>query len=143
MRPSSSATSGHAVVLTSYNSECLRLMNSWGENWADRGFFKVEKAEVLGLEFIDVYWKEYDLTREERSSYQAHGSEVAKRLMSLLKGLQVATFTCPSCRESSLVTEFRGTLSHAICPRCSHVFSSNDGNGNILALNMHLTSLSR
>lgn len=122
-----SNTSGHAVVLTSYNSESLRLMNSWGENWADRGFFKVEKAEVLGLEFIDVYLEESDLTPDERSSYRAHGSKVARKLMSLLKGLQVARFTCPRCSQSSLVTEFRGTLSLAICPRCSHVFPSNDG----------------
>jgi hypothetical protein len=33
--------SGHAVVFTSYNSKCLTFMNSWGEEWADNGFFRV------------------------------------------------------------------------------------------------------
>ncbi|CAB4015138.1 uncharacterized protein LOC113681283 [Paramuricea clavata] len=35
---------GHAVVLTSYNSKCLTLMNSWGSSWGDMGFFRVKKC---------------------------------------------------------------------------------------------------
>ena len=31
--------SGRAVVLTSYNSECLTFMNFWGDKWGDSGFF--------------------------------------------------------------------------------------------------------
>ena len=38
-RPPEAAVFGHAVVLTSFDSECLRLLNSWGEKWADMGFF--------------------------------------------------------------------------------------------------------
>ncbi len=95
--------SGHAVVLTSFNSKCL------GE-------------------------KEY---------YQKHGPEVAAKLMKSLKGLQNAKYTCPECEQSSLVTEFEGTLSKVRCPKCSHEFSTNDNAGNILALNVYLTSLSR
>ena len=36
-----------AVVLTRYDAESLRLMNSWGEGFADGGFFRVQKADVL------------------------------------------------------------------------------------------------
>ena len=32
---------GHAVVLTSFDSECLRLLNSGGDEWGDMGFFRV------------------------------------------------------------------------------------------------------
>ncbi|XP_053396299.1 uncharacterized protein LOC128556181 [Mercenaria mercenaria] len=136
-------TIGHAVVLTSYNSECLYLMNSWGEDFADIGFFRVANAEVLNLEFIDVYWREDDLSDREKERYRKHGSEVADKLMKSLKGLQEACFTCPKCTRTSKVTEFRGTISNAQCPLCNEEFSSTKADGNILALNMYLTSLSR
>jgi hypothetical protein len=136
-------TSGHAVVLTSYNSRCLTFMNSWGQNWGDNGFFRVENAEVLQLEFFDVYWTLDDLTEGEKEYYDKHGSDVAAKLMRSLKGLQEAKYTCQDCKESSLVTEFAGTLSRVQCPKCLQKFSTNDNTGNILALNMYLTTLTR
>ena len=136
-------TSGHAVVLTSFNSKCLTFMNSWGHDWGDNGFFRVQNTEVLQLEFFDVYWELDDLTEGEKEYYRKHGSEVAAKLMKSLKGLQNAENTCPECKQTSLVTEFEGTLSKVRCPKCSHEFSTNDNAGNILALNVYLTSLSR
>lgn len=47
---------GHAVVLTGYQWNCLRLMNSWGQKWADNGFFRIKNSEVLKLVFHDVFW---------------------------------------------------------------------------------------
>ena len=140
---SSSELEGHAVVLTSFNSECLTFMNSWGQNWGDNGFFRVQNAEVLQLKFIDVYWTLNDLTEREKEYYRKHGPEVAAKLMKSLKGLQNAEYTCPKCEQTSLVTEFEGTLSKVRCPKCSHEFSTSDNAGNILALNVYLTSLSR
>ena len=136
-------TSGHAVVFTSFNSKCLTLMNSWGQEWGDNGFFRVKNAEVLQFEFFDVYWTLNDLSEGEKEYYRKHGCEVAAKLMKLLKGLQNAKYTCPECEQTSLVTEFEGTLSKGRCPKCSREFSTNDNAGNILALNMYLTSLSR
>ena len=48
---------GHAVVLTSYDADSFRLMNSWGDDWADDGFFRVQKSlsDVLGLKFKFFY----------------------------------------------------------------------------------------
>ena len=136
-------TSGHAVVLTSYNSKCLTFMNSWGQQWGDKGFFRVKNAEVLQLEFFDVYWTLNDLSVGEKEYYEKYGSEVATKLMNSLKGLQKAEYACPECKQASLVTEFEGTLSKVRCPKCSREFSTNDNAGNILALNVYLTSLSR
>lgn len=140
-RPPNTRTGGHAVVLTSFNSQCLRLMNSWGVGWADQGFFKVQNADVLGLEFIDVFWTVEDLTEEEKSYYEKHGSQVARRLMNSYQALQRAEYTCPKCSRPSPVMGFTGTLLQATCPKCSRSFSTNDGQGNILALNLYLTSL--
>ena len=139
-------TIGHAVVLTSFDSECLRLLNSYGVDWADSGFFRVQKADVLGFQFMDVYWKEEDLEEEEIAYFKKQGSIVAEKLMKWLPSLKDAEFTCPmaKCSKRSPVMEFTGTLSHAKCPKCGNEFSTEKAQeGNILALNIYLTSLIR
>ena len=143
-RPPKTPDFGHAVVLTSFDSECLRLLNSWGEDWADMGFFRVQKADVLGLNFIDVYWTEDDLKDEERISFKKYGSTLARQLVEKLPSLKRAEYTCPKCGKRSPVMEFTGTLSRAKCPRCGKEISTeNAQEGNILALNIYLTSLIR
>ena len=143
-RPPKTLDFGHAVVLTSFNSECLRLLNSWGEDWADMGFFRVQKADVLGLKFIDVYWTEDDLKEEEIIYFKRHGSTLARQLMEKLPSLKRAEYTCPKCSKRSPVVEFTGTLSRAKCPKCGKEISTeNAQEGNILALNIYLTSLIR
>jgi hypothetical protein len=133
---------GHAVVLTSFNSKCLDFMNSWGDGWADNGFFKVKNADVLKMEFIDIFWNESDLTDSEKASYRKRGAKVADTLRTSLKALQVASFICPECKRESNVDEFLGTLTRVKCPKCRREFSSSDGKGNLLALNIYLTKLS-
>ncbi|XP_057300016.1 uncharacterized protein LOC130630514 [Hydractinia symbiolongicarpus] len=139
-RPRNAKLQGHAVVLTSFNSECLRLMNSWGCNWADQGFFRVSNASVLQLYFIDVYWTLNDLKLSEIDAYDRYGAAVADVLTNNLKGLQTARYTCPLCGVSSLVSEFSGRLDKATCPNCTDEFQANQ-TCNILALNLYLTSL--
>ena len=135
-------TIGHAVVLTSFDSQCLRMLNSWGETWGDMGFFRVQNADVLGMEFTDVFWDTEDLTEDEKTCYEKRGSEVARKLMNELPSLTRAEFKCPRCSEISPVMEFTGTLSYAKCPKCRKEFySKNAEEGNILALNIYLTSL--
>ena len=141
-RPPNTLTIGHAVVFTSFDSQSLRLLNSWGETWGNMGFFRVQNADVLGLEFIDVFWETEDLTEEERTYYEKHGSDVARTLMNSLLSLKRAEFKCPKCSKTSPVMEFTGTLSYAKCPKCRKEFySKNAEKGNILALNIYLTSL--
>ena len=137
---------GHAVVLTSFDSECLRLLNSGGDEWGDMGFFRVQKADVLGLQFIDVYWTEDDLKEEEKTYLKKFGSINAGILMELLPNLKDAEYTCPiaECSKRSPVVDFTGTLSQVKCPKCGKEFSTkNAPEGNILALNIYLTSLIR
>ena len=137
---------GHAVVLTSFDSECLRLLNSGGDEWGDMGFFRVQKADVLGLQFIDVYWTEADLKEEEKAYLKKFGSINAGILMELLPSLKDAEYTCPTaeCSKRSPVVDFTGTLSQVKCPKCGKEFSTkNAQEGNILALNIYLTSLIR
>ena len=145
-RPPDSPTRGHSFVLTSFDSESLRLLNSWGEDWGDKGFFRVQNADVLGLTFIDVYWKEKDLTEEEQNYFVKHECADTRKLMTRLAGLTQAEYTCPlaECSKRSPVMEFTGFLSRAKCPKCGkEVSTQNAREGNILALSIYLNSLTR
>ena len=49
--------SGHAVVLISVEEHSLLFLNSWGKQFADNGYFRIENENVLCiLSFMDVYW---------------------------------------------------------------------------------------
>ena len=137
---SESKPGGHAVVLTSYDAESLRLMNSYGKDFADGGFFRVQDADVLGLKFVDVYWDLNDLRKEEKKAYEKHGAEVARNLIESLKGLQEVTYKCPECHAESKVVEYSGHALNAKCPKCGRKFNPNKEGGD-LALNLYLTSL--
>lgn len=50
-----SEVQSHGVILTGFESTCLKFMNSWGKQWADNGFFRVQNANVLRFEFYDVF----------------------------------------------------------------------------------------
>ena len=144
-RPSNFKGPGHAVVLTSFNSEYLRLLNSWGFEWGDDGFFKVQNADVLGFKFYDVYWEIEDLNEKEKTSFKELGSKRAKWLMETLPSLQRDDYTvkCPRCQVDSPVKDFTGNLLQAKCPKCKKEFELKEvSEGNILALNIYLTSLS-
>ena len=143
--PSNPDTHGHAVVLTSFNGEHLRLLNSKGFHWGDNGFFKVQNADVLGFMFYDVYWEIEDLNKKEKTSFKELGSKRAKWLMETLPSLQRDDYTvkCPRCQQDSPVKNFTGNLSSAKCPKCDKEFNlKNVPKGNILALNIYLTALS-
>ena len=131
---------GHAVVLTSFDRESLRLMNSRGSDWADGGFFRVHKAGVLGLQFYDVFWSGEDLLPSEKNAYGRYGADISAKLMKSLTSLQTATYRCPLCSVESNVSEFRGHLLEAQCPRCGGTFNANVAESD-LALNIYLTSL--
>ena len=137
---SESMPGGHAVVLTSYDAESLRLMNSWGDDWADQGFFRVQNSDVLALKFVDVFWTSNDLREKEKKAYKQHGAEVAGKLIKSLKGIQVVKYKCPLCAVESKVVDFTGHLLKAKCPGCGGTFNANE-EGVDLALNLYLMSL--
>lgn len=132
---------GHAVVLTSYDAQSLRLMNSWGDDWADHGFFRVQNANVLPrLKFFDVSRNDDMLSREEKEACKQRGAEIAAKLMRSLQGLQAAKYKCPLCDVESKVVDYSGHLLGPTCPSCRKTLTV-DKTGDDLALNLYLTSL--
>ena len=141
-RAPAATRSGHAVVLVSYNVDGLKFMNSWGDNWGDTGFFRVQDAKVLDLEFFDIFWTVEDLTDWEKNYYRNHGHKNATELITSLNGFQHLQYECPRCEQMSFVSDFSGTTSNAQCPKCRESFPTTDA-GNLLSLSMYLISLSR
>ncbi|OXA43286.1 hypothetical protein Fcan01_21925 [Folsomia candida] len=64
----------HVVLLVDYEPNALVFMNSWGIDFANGGYFRVENADVLGLEFYDVFSHKSDLLKEEIQAYGNQGS---------------------------------------------------------------------
>ena len=132
---------GHAVVLTSFGVDHLRFMNSWGTDWADNGFFRVQNNVLHATTYYDIYWTESDLSTSERSAFKRRSEKVAADLIQRFQGLRKAKFRCPRCHRESLVTEFSGSTSKVRCPKCRRDFNTRDVSANDLVLAMCLLSL--
>ena len=101
---------GHAVILANFDSNHLRFMNSWGADWADGGFFKIQNAEVLKMQFMRVYLDKNDLTDSEESYYKKEGAKNIANKLVTLKGLQNSTYQCSECKNWSCVNEYGGKM---------------------------------
>ena len=66
----------HSVVLTHISKNYLKFLNSWGTDWGDNGYFKVENANVLNCEFIDIYWELDDLDKNDKDNYIKYMQEL-------------------------------------------------------------------
>ena len=114
---------GHAVVLIGCDANCLRFMNSWGQGFADGGFFRIEDQSVLNdTEFFDVYWTLNDLKSSEIKAYEREGIKRGKELLQTFPSVQDLSYKCPKCNKISRVGEFSGHVLEAECPKCHQKF---------------------
>ena len=114
---------GHAVVLMRYDRDYLTFMNSYGTEFADGGFFRVENEMVLNkTQFYDVYWTEEDLTESEKAEYKKACIENVKDLAEALPSVYELPHACPSCHKISKAGEFLGHVLEAKCPKCRYTF---------------------
>lgn len=77
---------GHAVVLTDANKEEWTFINSWGEQWADGGLFRVQPG-AFDVTFYDVFWYESDLSQREIRLFQERGQEALGRFYQIVEGI--------------------------------------------------------
>ena len=111
------------MVLTRCDSNCLTFMNSWGTDFADEGFFRVEDSSVLrDMFFYDVYWEKKDLTWIERVFFKMEGTRRGSELVQTFPSLQDLPYQCPECKRISKVVEYYGNLLVAGCPKCHKNF---------------------
>ena len=71
---------GHAVVLTHINKDYLKFLNSWGTNWGDKGYFKIENIDVFSplCLIYDVFWYVSDLNKEEITYFNKYMQNLRK-----------------------------------------------------------------
>ena len=72
---------GHAIVLTHISKSYLKFLNSWGTEWGDNGYFRVKSADVLDIEFADIYWDKSDLSSDEINSYNKYMNNLKKNIV--------------------------------------------------------------
>lgn len=114
---------GHAVVLMKCAPNCLTFMNSWGQQFADGGFFNVENQSVLNdTKFYDVYWTEKDLKRSERGAFKREGTKRAEDLLQKFPSIKGLSYECPKCYRKSKVGEFVFHTIEAECSKCHQKF---------------------
>ena len=114
---------GHAVVLIRCHPNYLLFMNSWGQKFADGGFFRVRDETVLhDMEFFDVYWEEDDLLPNE---IKAFGIDEWEKFLETFKSIKELSYRCPHCKVESKVDEFTGHHLEAKCPICFKTFKPN------------------
>lgn len=99
-------------------------MNSWGQNFADGGFFRVKDSNVLNdMTFFDVYWTEQDLKPTEIQAYERECTERAKELLYTFPSLEDLPYECPKCNENTRVGDYLGHILEAECPKCHEKFT--------------------
>ena len=126
------------MVLMRCTPQCLVFMNSWGQDWADGGFFRVKDSQTLnGISFFDVYWTEDDLTPKEKARHQKKGIERAKKLAEDFPSINDLLVECHICKQKTKVGEFKGDLIEATCSRCHGTFRPTNED---LAKSLYITS---
>lgn len=111
------------MVLISCDPNCLTYMNSWGQDFADGGFFRVKEESVLNdTTFFDVYWTVNDLMPSEIEAYEREGTKRGQELLQTFPSIQDLPYKCPKCSRKSNVGEFSGHMLEAKCPKCHQKF---------------------
>ena len=125
------------MVLIRCHPHCLVFMNSWGQDFADGGFFRVQNGKVLhDMQFYDVYWEEENLTSSEKGAFERMAFDKVKGLFTKFKSLQELSYVCPRCKKESYVDEFTGHHLEAKCPKCLRTFKP-DGPGLLESLYLY------
>ena len=104
---------GHAVVLTEIEENCLKFLNSWGENFADKGYFRIKNENVIDFRYMDIFWYESDLTQEERDKYNNNYLSFIKQASNYLSDSNInikdelkKNVKCPKCHQESSLENF-------------------------------------
>lgn len=98
-------------------------MNSWGQDWGDGGFFRIQNASVLReMKFFDVYWDEDNLYPSEKEAFKRKGADEAKNISQTFSSINELDYECPKCYCVSKIGDYAGNVLEAKCPKCRKSF---------------------
>ena len=118
---------GHAVVLIGASGP-LKFLNSYGEDWGDGGFFRIENSNVFAtMKFFVIYWDRTDLNEIEKNKMAQKDSSIDYfNNYDKIKELYKDKSKCEICGKESKNYEFKGTLKKVECPKCHKFFEPKD-----------------
>jgi hypothetical protein len=115
------------VVLIKNEKDHLYLMNLWGEQFADKGFFRIENSDTLNTEYSplihDIFWTIDMLSPKEISDFEEGTLKKFRDLEKRLPPHITVDYICPLCNKKSKTNEIFGDLKFAKCPKCAGIFS--------------------
>ena len=123
--PNHKESGGHAVVLIDANISGLEFLNSWGTKFGNNGRFRIENADVLNMNFYDVYWTLNDLTQEEKNKYEMSiqaTSESIKNNDSDPSKYCALYFRCTHCHKFIRDDKLSTSEKASICSHCNLEF---------------------
>lgn len=93
---------GHSVILfdIDYDDNYI-IVNSWGEEWGNKGTFKAKKECFQDTQAIySVYWREDELTPEEKQAW----NDFPEVIINLLD--EMKTIRCPICKRCARIEQY-------------------------------------
>ena len=93
---------GHSVILfdIDYDDNYI-IVNSWGEEWGNKGTFKAKKECFQDTQAIySVYWREDELTPEEKQAW----NDFPEVIINLLN--EMKTIRCPICKRCARIEQY-------------------------------------
>ena len=110
---------GHAVILTDIDEEDnFLLLNSWGESWGNKGYFKAKKDCFKEFSIYAIYFTEKLLKEEEKKAWNKFKISIKQTLLDLKKKINNKyCIICPKCKNTAPICEYEATLlNYFICP---------------------------
>lgn len=122
--PKNETSGGHAVVFLEFGDGYLTFLNSWGNEWADNGKFRVKDSSVLnGITYYDIFWIESDLTIGEKEAWKKRKTvELTDLIWNQFRKSPETKILCPHCKSTSQAKSFYGNCSRCTCPLCFNSF---------------------
>ena len=92
---------GHAVILSDIDEEGNYIcINSWGEDWGNKGTFKAKKECLKNPSIYAIYFYEEDLTEDERNAWIKLDEKIKKYLN------EMTYIQCPICKRSAEINKY-------------------------------------
>ena len=55
--------------LTSISKDYLKFLNSYGKDFGDNEYFRVQNTDALNIKFVDICWNKCDLSPDKINFY--------------------------------------------------------------------------